>query len=61
MIIKKRIFKEGLDEMIATLEPEVVLVYGSMSKTVFDDFRGTTEFVLYPDWTTRCHGGGLDG
>lgn len=58
---EKRIFKEGLAEMIATLEPEVVLVYGSMSKAVFDDFRGTTEFILYPDWTTRCHGGGLDG
>ncbi|MBR0540837.1 MAG: DUF4417 domain-containing protein [Clostridia bacterium] len=57
----KRVFKEGLEEMLFELEPEVVLVYGSMPHSVFDDYRSTTRFVQYPDWTTRCHGGSSNG
>lgn len=49
----KRFFREGLSEMIKELEPEVVLVYGSMSDTIFADFKKTTKFIPYPDWTTR--------
>jgi len=47
--------------MLFELEPEVVLVYGSMPHSVFDDYRSTTRFVQYPDWTTRCHGGSSNG
>ena len=49
----KRYFKEGLEEMIKELEPEVVLVYGSMPDKIFADFKETTRFVPYPDWMTR--------
>ena len=49
----KRFFREGLSEMIKELEPEVVLVYGSMPDTIFADFKDATRFVPYPDWTTR--------
>lgn len=48
-------FKEGLKEMIKTLEPKVVLVYGAMPTSVFSDFDNMTKFVHYDDWTTRIH------
>lgn len=44
--------------MLETLEPEVVLVYGSMNPAVFDDYQSITQFVHYPDWTTNAHAGG---
>jgi len=49
----KRIFKEGLVEMVKELEPEVVLVYGSMPDRIFGELKTKTKFVQYPDWTTR--------
>ena len=45
----------GLDEMIETIEPSVVLVYGSMAKEVFAPYINSTRFVQYDDWTTRQH------
>ncbi len=48
-------FKYGLESMLETLEPEVVLVYGAMPKDIFGDYLHCTEFVQYPDWTTRMH------
>ena len=50
--------KAGLDAMLETLEPEVVLVYGAMSNTVFADYLNHVRFVHYSDWTTRVHAGG---
>ena len=50
--------KAGLEAMLMTVEPEVVLVHGAMPKSVFDDYRNTTKFVHYPDWTTYVHKGG---
>lgn len=50
-------FKAGLKEMLETLEPEVVLVYGSMPDSVFGDFRNSTQFVKYENWTRIKHGG----
>lgn len=49
----KRIFREGLLVMLEELEPEVVLVYGSMPKKIFGVLEGRTKFIQYPDWTTR--------
>lgn len=49
----KRYFREGLIEMLNELEPEVVLVYGSMPEKIFGDLRSRTQFIQYPDWTTR--------
>ena len=50
--------KAGLESMLETLEPVVVLVYGAMSKSVFADYLSSTKFVHYPDWTTLAHEGG---
>lgn len=50
-------FTEGLGEMISELEPEVVLVYGSMPEKVFAPFKSRTKFVFFPDWTSLVHGG----
>lgn len=49
----KNYFKEGLSAMIKGLEPKVVLVYGPMPKSIFEDFIETTRFVQYPDWIKR--------
>lgn len=57
----KQYFREGLEELLITLEPEVLLVYGAMPGKVFDDYRNETKFVHYPDWTTKQHGGGSNG
>jgi len=43
-------FREGLIAMLDELEPEIVLVYGSMPDAVFDGLRNRTWFVQYPDW-----------
>jgi len=45
----------GLSEMMETLEPEVVLVYGSMPEKIFGPYESCARFVPYPDWTTRKH------
>ena len=50
-------FKAGLEAMLETLVPEVVLVYGSMPENIFGDYLHTTQFVQYNDWTTMKHGG----
>lgn len=55
--IEKYYFKHGLKAMLDTLEPEVVMVYGAMPSDVFGDYLHRTEFIQYPDWTTRMYGG----
>jgi len=50
-------FKAGLEAMLETLEPEVVLVYGSMPDKVFGDYLKCTRFVQFDDWTKIKHGG----
>ena len=50
-------FAAGLDAMMETLEPKIVLVYGSMPEKVFGPYMKYAKFVLYPDWTSRMHGG----
>lgn len=49
----KRIFREGLIEMINTLEPEIVLVYGPMPEKIFAGLENRTKFIAYPDWTSK--------
>ena len=49
---EKRHFRAGLEAMLNCIEPEAVLVYGSMPEDVFRDFESSTEFVHHPDWTT---------
>ena len=50
-------FKAGLESMLQTLEPEVVLVYGSMPDSVFGEYLNCTRFVQYDNWTKLRHGG----
>lgn len=47
--------------MLEWLEPQRVFVYGAMKKSVFRDLTGLTDFVQYPDWTTRMHREADDG
>ena len=49
----KRSFREGLIAMLDELEPQVVLVYGSMPNQIFGGLSDRTKFVQFPDWTTR--------
>ena len=49
----KRYFREGLEEMLKELEPEVVLVYGSMPDKIFGGLLDKTRFIQYPDWISR--------
>lgn len=49
----KRYFREGLEAMLEELHPKVVLVYGAMPGNIFHGLETKTEFVQYPDWTTR--------
>lgn len=46
-------FEAGLASMMETLEPEVVLVYGSMNPKVFGPYLDSAHFVAYTDWITR--------
>lgn len=50
-------FKAGLEAMLETLEPVIVLVYGPMTKSVFSDYLHLTKFVQYDNWTKLRHGG----
>ena len=49
----KRYFREGLISMLDELEPEIVLVYGSMPEKIFGDLKDRTRFIRYDDWITR--------
>lgn len=51
----KCVFREGLEAMLVTLEPRVVLVYGSMPSTIFKEYSGFTRFVQYDDWISSQH------
>jgi quinol monooxygenase YgiN len=53
----KAYFRQGLMEMLQEIEPEIVLVYGPMSKKVFNDLQNKTRFVFYEDWISRKKGG----
>ena len=51
----KYFFEAGLYEMMDTLMPEVVLVYGSMPDSIFGQYKNYARFIEYPDWTTKRH------
>ena len=51
-------FKAGLEAMLETLKPEVVLVYGPMPSSVFGDYLHTSRFVQYDNWIKKMHGEG---
>ncbi len=51
----KYYFSAGLEAMLESLTPKVVLVYGPMPETVFGIFQKYTNFYQYDDWTTARH------
>ena len=51
-------FESGLDGMMETIEPSVVLVYGSMPEKLFSKHESAAKFIQYDDWTTHVHKGG---
>lgn len=53
----KERFRDGLKAMIDYLEPEIVLVYGSMPDPIFSKFTSKPHFIRYPDWISRHKGG----
>lgn len=50
-------FEAGLSAMMETLEPEIVLVYGSMNPRIFESYIRQARFISYPDWITRMKRG----
>ncbi|MBM6990735.1 MAG: DUF4417 domain-containing protein [Mobilibacterium timonense] len=50
-------FKAGLEAMLKCLEPHVVLVYGPMPASVFNEYLHCTRFVQFDDWTRIRHRG----
>ncbi|MBQ4512862.1 MAG: DUF4417 domain-containing protein [Anaerolineaceae bacterium] len=59
-MVKERInryyFSAGLEAMLSELEPQVVIVYGPDTDSIFEQYSSLTKFVFYPDWTTQKHG-----
>ena len=43
--------------MLETIEPEIILVYGSMNEKVFGPYLKYAQFVQYPDWIAHKKGG----
>ena len=50
-------FEAGLAAMMETLEPKIVLVYGSMNQKIFSRYFEYAQFINYPDWITQVKGG----
>lgn len=53
----KKHFQAGLECMIDALAPSLVLVHGAMPKSVFSHVLKKSEFIQFPDWTTRMKRG----
>lgn len=51
----------GFEAMLETLEPKVVLIYGSKPQSIFGRFENATKLVTYPDWITLRKGGKSNG
>ncbi len=49
--VNRYYFEAGMDAMMETLEPEVVLVYSQMPGAIEGNYPDT-KFVEYPDWTS---------
>ncbi|MDO4962038.1 MAG: DUF4417 domain-containing protein [Eubacteriales bacterium] len=49
--VNRYYFEAGMDSMMETLEPEVVLVYSQMPDDIEAKYPNT-EFIEYPDWTS---------
>lgn len=52
---KRYHFKAGLNAMLETLEPEIVIVYGPMPEMVFAEFKAYTNFIHFDNLTKEAH------
>lgn len=48
-------FSAGLEAMLESLTPKVVLVYGAMPNSIFNKYQNYATFYQYDDWTTLKH------
>lgn len=49
--VNRYYFEAGMDAMMETLEPEIVLVYSQMPDAIEEKYPDT-KFIEYPDWTS---------
>ena len=49
----REIFKEGLYQMLKTIEPTDVIVYGSKAEDIFEKYKKYTNFHFYPSWASE--------
>ena len=49
-------FKAGLEAMLEELEPEVVIVYGSMPNSIFSEYKNVAQFIQMKDWISKKRG-----
>ena len=49
--VNRYYFEAGMDAMMETLEPEIVLVYSKMPDDIEKKYPHT-QFIEYPDWTS---------
>lgn len=49
--VNRYYFEKGLDSMMETLEPEIVLVYSKIPQEIKEKYP-STKFVEYEDWTS---------
>ena len=53
-LVNRYHFLNGFRAMLNELEPEIVLVYGSMPDKYFDEFKERTKLYHYDNWTKKC-------
>ena len=58
--VNRYYFEAGMDAMMETLEPEIVLVYSKMPDEIEDKYS-QTKFIEYPDWTSVIREDDSDG
>lgn len=51
----KHHLREGLRSFIKEIEPEIILVYGSMSDSIFGEFKKDVQFVHFDNWSKIQH------
>jgi len=54
--VNRYYFEAGMDSMMETLEPKVVLIYGKLPDGTADKYP-STQFKEYEDWAGRMRGG----
>ena len=58
--VNRYYFEAGMDAMMETLEPEIVLVYSKMPDELEEKYP-RTKFIEYPDWTSVIREDASDG